>query len=266
MSDLGSVQRRWLDAARRHHAPSPQAVRRMQRGLRSRIAAGEPAPAWQLDAPAEPAPPRWRPWVVGGGVLLAAALALLWVSRGSVAMVAQADDNNAAAYDAERSPTAPARAVRPAPRAVQPGVAGQALPAATHPTATHPAATRDDATAAPEPASAAVRPARARSSTTKPATQPPAPSLDVAGEAAVLRRAKSAIDSGSWSAAAEALDDYERRHGSGVLAPEAGALRVIVACGRGASDATARAQRFVDRHPSSPMRERIGRACDLDPR
>jgi hypothetical protein len=50
-----------------------------------------------------------------------------------------------------------------------------------------------------------------------------------------------------------------------VLAPEARALRVIVACGRGAPDASVRAEEFLQRHTTSPLRERIGRACAIDP-
>ncbi|MCH9685225.1 MAG: hypothetical protein K0V04_27565 [Deltaproteobacteria bacterium] len=104
MDDLKSVQQRWLDASRRHHAPSAAAVARMRKGLQARIAAGEPAPVWRVETPLEAAAPpsaRWRPWVIGGGVLLAAAVALLWASRGSITMVAQTDSPNAAAYDAD---------------------------------------------------------------------------------------------------------------------------------------------------------------------
>lgn len=264
-------QRRWLAAARRHHGPSPAAVRRMHRGLRARIDAGEPAPAWE-PAPAEasaiPAGIRtrvggWRPWLLGAGLLLAAALALLWLGRGTQRELAHEGDPNAAGHDA--APQHGARATARGSATVRAPSAPATAPTAPV-SAPEPAAPRGSVDRSRSVGPAARDPLRA--SVVEPSPEP-APetttSLDVAGEAAALRRAKAEIERAAWGAATSALDAYAREHPAGVLAPEARALRVVVACGRGAPQAVERAEEYLRRNPDAPLRERIGRACAIDP-
>lgn len=314
--DEKSQQQRWIAAARRHHGPSAAAVQRMQRGLRARIEAGEAAPAWEVsageaadgggaragsrrrgrgsrieahaEARREPRPAeRWRPWLIGAGVLVAAAAVLVWLGRGTQREVARRSDPNAAELDA--APRQGARATTRADgHAVEPSASVSApsidpLDVGTDPRdavaeqgrgsverastsrehARSSSTSGHNATASPviEPSSSTST--AATGSPTGSETAGPA-ALDVAGEAAVLRRAKAAIEREAWSEASTALDAYEREHPSGVLAPEAAALQVIVACGRGAIDASTRAKAFVKQSPSSPLRERIGRACSID--
>ena len=88
--------------------------------------------------------------------------------------------------------------------------------------------------------------------------------LDVAGEAALLNRTKVAIDGEQWSVAARRLGEYRRRYPAGVLAPEARALDVVVACGREATGAQDRARQFLNANPGSSLRERVRRSCGLD--
>lgn len=270
--DERTQQRRWLAAARRHHGPSPAAVRRMHRGLRARIDAGEPAPAWEVAPEASPSPAGartrvgdWRPWLVGAGLLLAAALALLWLGRGTQRELADKSEPNAAGHDAapQHGARATARESATAPAPSAPAAA----PSAPAPAAAPVGEPTRQSTDRPRSVAPAARdPLRA--SVVEPAPEP-APetttSLDVAGEAAVLRRAKAEIDRAAWDAAAAALDAYARQYPAGVLAPEARALRVVVACGRGAPQAVERAEEYLRRNPDAPLRERIGRACAIDP-
>ena len=309
--DEKTQQERWIAAARRHHGPSAAAVQRMQRGLRGRIEAGEAAPAWEvsageatdgggaragsrrrgrgsrIEAPAEarrePRPAeRWRPWIIGTGVLVAAAAVLVWLGRGSQREIARRSDPNAAELDA--APRQGARATaRAGGHAVEPSasvsppsidlldvgsdvrdpVAERSSTSREH---VRPSSTSGrSATASPvvEPSSSSST-AAIESPAASETAGPGSAALDVAGEAAVLRRAKAAIEREAWSEASAALDAYEREHPSGVLAPEAAALRVLVACGRGSIVASTRAEAFVKQSPSSPLRERIGRACAID--
>jgi hypothetical protein len=281
-------QRQWLEAARRHHGPSEHAVRGMRRGLRARIEAGEPAPAWEETATAAATPTRrWQPWIVGAAVLLAAAAVLLWSGRGSQRELARKADPNAAELDA-----APRQQERATARAG--GEAGSSASATAGATVRvdHPAGGSSFAGASaggdprhPPRVTGTIGAARAVNEAREDGPRPrsgatpdreagsagllipasPSPALDVAGEATVLRRAKAAIERKAWDEATAALDAYDREHPGAVLAPEAGALRVMVACGRGAIDASARAEAFVQRHPGSPLRERIGRECGIDP-
>ena len=274
MDEVTRLQRRWLDASRRRHAPPADAIRRMRHGLRARIEAGEPAPALLPEQSEEPAAPlRWRPWLLGGAGLLAAAALLLWASRGTTPQLVRADEPNAARYDTrgragalapQRSP-APSRSKAtptPAPEAeAAPDPAAEAAspPSARRPTSVH--RSRPDRGAE----SKRVPPMSFPSAIpTDPSTRTPA-ALDVAGEAAVLRRVKVAIEQRAWTRANATLDEYARAHPEGILAPEARALRVVVGCRRDSSDASSDAARFLEQHPTSPLRDRIRGACGIDP-
>ncbi|MEM7152544.1 MAG: hypothetical protein AAF799_06870 [Myxococcota bacterium] len=301
MNELERVQQRWLDAARKQQGPPRDAVARMRRGLVSRIAAAEPPPIWQAEPMAEAtpatAPVRWGPWLMGGGVLLAAATVAVWMGVRPTPELSRAADPNAAGYGVESgrhqrvSPAVQGEPVAPRVQgdesqgeAGEGGVApGEAVPStpASAPGAvpsrggaasasdarrsTRSAASESD----PPPAAASAPPPIARpSGMPTPAEQPaeqPGAGLDVAGEAALLNRVKVAIDAEQWSVAASRLDEYQRRYDGGVLAPEAGALDVVVDCGREAAGAPGRARRYLQRHPSSSLRERVRRACKLEP-
>lgn len=273
VDDVTLQQRRWLAAARRHHGPSPAAVRRMHRGLRARIEAGEPAPAWEV-APTEASAIRaspaglrtqaggWRPWIVGAGVLLAAAAVLIWLGRGPERALASKSEPNAAQLDA--APRQGARATERASGTVAAPAAQPSIHAPTPaPVAASPQASSDPPRSVGPASRTPVRSPIVEPSPQAVASEKPA-ALDVAGEAAVLRRAKAAIERAAWDEAATALDAYAHAHPAGVLAPEARALQVVVACGRGANNASARAKEHLQRHPDSPLRERIERACAID--
>ncbi len=278
MDEVTRLQRRWIDAARRRHAPPADAVGRMRRGLRARIEAGEPAPALLPDDAEDPVVPvRWRPWLLGGAGLLAAAALLLWASRSTAPQRTLAQESNAARYDTRGRAGAVAPQRSPAPAST---ARARAVPASEPPAATIP--TPETETESPPSAHSPTpvhrsRPDRGPESkrvppmsfpsaipSADPSTRTPA-ALDVAGEAAVLRRVKVAIEQKSWARADATLDEYASAHPQGILAPEARALRVVVACRRGSPDASSEAARFLKRHPTSPLRDRIRGACGIDP-
>ena len=277
MDEVTRLQRRWLDAARRRQAPPADAIRRMRNGLRARIEAGEPAPALLPEDTDEPARAlRWRPWLMGSAGLLAAAALLLWASRSTTPQRARADDPTAARYDARgkagavapRRSRAPSSTAGPRSKASSPPDPSPDLPTApaiASPPAVDPPTPVCRARPHRGPESKRVPPASFPSAIpSDPSTRTPV-ALDVAGEAAVLRRVKVAIEQQAWTRADATLDEYARAHPQGILAPEARALRVVVACRRGSSNASSKAARFLKRHPTSPLRDRIRGACGIDP-
>ncbi len=81
-------------------------------------------------------------------------------------------------------------------------------------------------------------------------------------EAAMLRVAKTAISRQNFTGALEVLEEYGQAFRSGVLVPEATALRVEALCGAGrTSEANAEAKVFAERWPQSPIVGRVRRTC-----
>jgi len=193
----------------------------------------------------------------------------MWMSRGSMATLARGGSSNAAAYGAEgrleSGATPRTERTTPTPAHV---IAAPAAATSQSPSIEASATALESVTTPPKP----LRPNPPPRSTAEPIPRSATPdarsatsTLDVAGEAALLRKTKAAIDGQAWAEASRHLDNYEAHHASGVLEPEARALRVIVACGRGAADASSQAQKFLARHPSSSLRDRIHRTCPIDP-
>jgi cytoskeletal protein RodZ len=254
MDDIERLKQRWIEASRRRHAPSSAAVGRMRAGLRARIEAGEPAPSLHVE-PESPAPAAdVRPWLWGAGVLLAAAAVLLWDVRSARPQVARAPEPSAAGFDA--SDQSAAQAVRTAPeRAVAESV--EATPETPAPVAVEPPAAR---ATGPRARPRGPAPAPEPSSSAPDATT----TLDVAGEVAVLRRAKAAIERRAWAQASSTLAEYDASYPDGVLALDARALGVLVDCHGRTLTAEERAADFLQRHPTSSLRDRIRDACELD--
>ncbi|MCX4247740.1 hypothetical protein [Paraliomyxa miuraensis] len=269
MDDIKRLQQQWLEASRRHHAPSEAAVRRMRRGLRTRIEAGEPAPSVVEPEPEAPAPAASvGPWLWGAGVLLAAAAALLlWVGQGGGTQITRASESNAASYDAKERDAAQAARTRPqgvARASAEPtSEASAPIPGERPPAPAPGARTRargPDSALAPSPRASVG----GDQSALAPRPSVEAAGLDVAGEVAVLRRAKAAIEGRDWARASSVLVEYEQSYPGGVLALDARALRVLVDCHQRATNAVVRATDFLQRHPSSSLRDRIRDACAID--
>jgi len=82
------------------------------------------------------------------------------------------------------------------------------------------------------------------------------------GEVAVLKRAREELRLGRPAQALEALLEYDRRFGKGVLGEERQAIAAIAACqahpGPSARD---QAQAFMHSSPTSPLLDRVRAAC-----
>lgn len=145
--------------------------------------------------------------------------------------------------------TAPEQAVAPEERSsAQHGAPRSPLPLAATAARAVPAHPSESAAAAPLP--------------TAPAATVTTPEAE--GEAALLQRARAAIDAGDGVTALDALDAHERRFPSGLLADQRAAERVVALCtiAKGAV-ARERAEHFLAERPRSQQANRIRRACGL---
>jgi hypothetical protein len=97
------------------------------------------------------------------------------------------------------------------------------------------------------PAASPARPADAAGATTFDA------------ELRLIAAAKRELDQGRPKLASGWLNEHLQRFPSGVFALDREALRVLSTCYQGKNPALAQA--FAARHPASPMRERLLRAC-----
>ena len=98
-----------------------------------------------------------------------------------------------------------------------------------------------------------------------PAAPAPAPVENVSSlkeETALLGAANAALARGDVKRALSALDDYDRRSGSGVLAEERTVTGILASCAAGHVDtARAEARHFRARWPRSPLAARVDASC-----
>jgi len=84
----------------------------------------------------------------------------------------------------------------------------------------------------------------------------------VSAEVEVLKRAREELRLGRPARALEALVEYDRRFGRGVLGEEREAMAAIAACQATPGPAArAGAEAFMRKAPASPLRERVREAC-----
>jgi hypothetical protein len=120
---------------------------------------------------------------------------------------------------------------------------------------------------APEPPAAtddqlrkAERPRKAASSLGRSEKGPDAD--QVSAEVEVLKRAREELRLGRPARALEALVEYDRRFGRGVLGEEREAMAAIAACQATPGPAAqAQAEAFMRKAPASPLRKRVREAC-----
>jgi outer membrane protein assembly factor BamD (BamD/ComL family) len=87
-----------------------------------------------------------------------------------------------------------------------------------------------------------------------------ASSLDA--EIALLRDARSALQSGNPSRTLQLLDTHDRLYPSGALAEDCAAERVYAYCAMGdPTQARALAERFLAAHPGSPHAASVRTSC-----
>jgi hypothetical protein len=82
-------------------------------------------------------------------------------------------------------------------------------------------------------------------------------------ELRLVKLAKGEIDAGRSHLAEVWLDEHARRFPNGVFRTERDALRILVACAGDTANGQRKALDFVRMNPSSPLVDRIARACRL---
>jgi hypothetical protein len=106
---------------------------------------------------------------------------------------------------------------------------------------------------------------------TRPARKPAAPGGrmektpeddQLNAEVAVLKQAREELRLGRPARALQALVEYDRRFGQGVLGEERQAMVAIATCqAKPGPGAWAQAEAFMREAPASPLRERVREAC-----
>ena len=168
----------------------------------------------------------------------------------TVATAAGPAPSPTAAATPAASTTLPAPPVQPAPGGA-PGMAAP-TPRATRPAAKQPHRDIAGAKAAAKTATDAAVPGGA------PETAAPAQTRNgLREEVALISAAREAIAENAYRAALRVLDLHDRSFPSGVLAPEATALRVEALYGLADPTAPSLAARFLADHPDGPLADRV---------
>lgn len=141
------------------------------------------------------------------------------------------------------------------PRTVSPPLAAQSAPVSRLPVDTPPVA---KVLPPPLPSASVVRPSAQRSSVPSASA---APSFEE--ELRLIELAKVELDARRAERATALLDEHRARFPRGAFATERDALAVLIACQTRSPGSTGRAQAFRERHPGSPLIDRIFRACGL---
>ncbi|MBX3130612.1 MAG: hypothetical protein KF718_28090 [Polyangiaceae bacterium] len=104
------------------------------------------------------------------------------------------------------------------------------------------------------------RPQRASTASAIPPAARAADELE--RESKLLSHAQRELAAGRPGTALAALDQHERTFPGGALTPEREAARVLGTCAAGQRDQARRlAEKFLEAHPSSPLRARVSASC-----
>jgi hypothetical protein len=183
--------------------------------------------------------------VAATSLKLGISLASKWLALGFVVGLSGAGAASQIwAPDAAAAPSAPAKIV------------AAALPEATSVPAAAPSA-EPPGLAAPELAPA--RSVRSVASVPSPETEPTKETARLGEELRLIAAAKRELELGKPSLATAWLAEHAARFPNGVFASDREALRILVRCSEHQDPALA--QRFATTHPSSPVLERLQRAC-----
>jgi hypothetical protein len=138
---------------------------------------------------------------------------------------------------------------------VRPQAVMQPLPVAAPPEPPAPSGAAATVTA---PEAATVR-AAGRTALSVPSAEPPAAAAHLDEEMRLIASAKRELEAGKRQLASAWLTEHAARFPNGVFASEREALRILLRCGERRDPKLA--ERFVASHPSSPIAERLLRAC-----
>ena len=225
-----------LEQYRQDCEPSSEATASLHQRVTAAIAAPSPAAAG-----AGTGGSTLGLWVGGAALLLALGGAMLWASAGA---------------DAPPTPEPEAAVVAEAP---EPKSEPEPLPT---PEVAAPVIEAPPPTPVPEAETEAPtepsRPARR----TRKAAPTPAPSADtLAEETLLLRRAQQALSQGDAQQSLKLLAEHKQRFPRGLLVKERGSMRVIALCRADDPRAQKELSAYLRRHPATPYRDRLERAC-----
>jgi hypothetical protein len=113
------------------------------------------------------------------------------------------------------------------------------------------------ASAVQSPRALSSKPSRAASASTSPGTADPQPG----DELGLLRRAERAVRGDNSALALALIGELEHRYPRSSLFEERRAIELMAHCAAGATDARARARRFLNEHPRSVYAGRIHELC-----
>ena len=263
MSDLSTDAKRLLEAARTETGLSPEERARVRSRIFAAVGAGSIAATGATAKASAKIALSVKTWLVGGAV---AALA----SGGTYYVHGRAEQPGGAVTTVNAPRGSRARTDRPSADPV-PGtdpvrVSGAAEPEeATGSSTANGAAVAEIAKSTPDPTGVSV-PARQRSSM-KAVESIAAPTASTgtgfARDALLLRDVRAALASGQPERAMAMLDARGGEHDQGVLGEEREAARIVTLCALGRiREAGEASRRFFAAHGSSPLAERVRRACE----
>lgn len=216
--------------------------------------------------PAPEAAASHLPWIVGG-VLAAAAAVALSVTLGTNTTEQREDDrghqaphvvqpigDHAIGDHHEAAPRQPRSPSRPLPNVE----AVEAPPSLREPEPPQPPVLEPHSTSPSTPK-------RARSPKASHAPEPVTSASSLAEETRLLERARRAVAQDDPTSALKLLGQSAERFPRGVLLEERMALQVVALCDAGRQDAGTRARTaFLRRYPRSALRARVSSACAPD--
>jgi RNA polymerase sigma-70 factor (ECF subfamily) len=266
MSDLSTDAKRLLEAARTETGLSPEERARVRSRIFAAVGAGSIAATGATAKASAKIALSVKTWLVGGAVAALASGGTYYVHRH-----AERAEQPGGAVTTVNAPRG-SRATNDGPNAAPvPGTDPVRVSGASEPEEGTGSSTANGAAVAeigkstPDPTGASV-PVRQRSSM-KAVESIAAPTASTgtgfARDALLLRDVRAALASGQPERAMAMLDARGGEHDEGVLAEEREAARIVTLCALGRTrEAGEASRRFFAAHGSSPLAERVRRACE----
>jgi len=232
----------------------------------------------------------WVTRLVVGGLSVAAAVALVWVSADALQATESTNPSGQASYQTQTPTESGVAQTRGLEEVGDTGTrehgrrphtnAADAQPETVEPETVEPETvepeTVEPATVEPRaPAPKTVVPSStsrsSRKSTpqhdepTEPAAAQPAPKLSTLGqEIALIERARKALLAHTPGEAIKILREHADQFPKGAMSQERRALHAIAGCERDGTGGAKRGQRFLEDHPTAALADRVRSACEID--
>jgi hypothetical protein len=256
MTELSPTAKALVDAARDEVGLPPDQRARVRARVLTTAGAGGASIFGSLFAKAAAAK------LLGSPIVAWTALAVTVTGAGAAYTLTHGSSHHPAMVAEERATTAaPSPEVQRAPIAPAPPATAETVTRETPPV-TAPGEEAQPRRARPVEAKAHGLPA---SGTTAVARSSSAPTENAdtgfAEDARLLRDVRAALSSGQGERALTMLTAREANPTSGVFAEERAAAKIVTLCALGRPEARAAAARFLSAHGTSPLAERVRRAC-----